>query len=186
MNRIYLIKEQNGFMPNYIACIDKKSQILQFYNEMDKLEIPCFFNFDLRNKFSKKQNQYFIKGKFSPAFSKNPAHQLLGNGKSVTYAALQIAYFMGFGEIYLIGKDHSYNTNAKAGTGLISDGNEDNHFIKGYYKQGQNWDAPDYGSEEFAYTITRKEFERAGKTIKDATIGGKLNVFEKVDFFSLF
>jgi len=186
MNRIYLMKDQNGFMPNYLACIDKKSQILQFHDELDELEIPCFFNFDFRNKFSKKNNQFFIKGKFSSAFSKDPSRQLLGNGNTVTYAALQIAFFMGFDEVYIIGKDHSYNTNARAGVGIKSDGNEDNHFIKGYYKPGQNWDAPDYASEEFAYKLTRKEFEKAGKTIKDATIGGKLEVFEKIDFNTLF
>ena len=59
MNRIYLMKEQNGFTPNYLACIDEKSQINQFHEEFDKLEIPCFFNFKLRNKFSKLSNQNF-------------------------------------------------------------------------------------------------------------------------------
>lgn len=57
---VYLMKEQNGFMPNYLACIDVKSQILQFHEEMDQLDIPCFFNFRLRHKFSKKRNQNFI------------------------------------------------------------------------------------------------------------------------------
>ena len=64
MNRIYLMKEQNGFMPNYLACIDKQSQLLQFTNEYDNLKIPCFFNWDLRSFFSKKSNQHFIKSKF--------------------------------------------------------------------------------------------------------------------------
>ena len=52
------MKNQNGFTPNYLACIDKKSQLLQFTDEFDKIEIPCFFNWDLRNSFSKKSNQY--------------------------------------------------------------------------------------------------------------------------------
>ena len=185
MNRIYLMKEQNGFMPNYLACIDVKSQILQFHEELDKVQIPCFFNFNLRNKFSKTSNQCFVFDKLSPAFATDISKPY-GSGKSVTYIAIQLAYFMGFSEVYLIGKDHSYNTTVAAGTGIKSDGKEDNHFIKGYYKPGQNWDAPDYISEEFAYKIARKEFERDGKIIKDATIGGKLNVFEKVDFDSLF
>ena len=48
MNRIYLMKEQNGFVPTYFGCIDKNSQTLQFHEDMDKLEMPCFFAFGLR------------------------------------------------------------------------------------------------------------------------------------------
>ena len=186
MNRIYLMKNQNGFTPNYLACIDKKSQLLQFTDEFDKIEIPCFFNWDLRNSFSKKSNQYFIKNKFSSKFSTDIISDPIGNGKSVTYACIHLAYYMGFNEVYLIGKDHSYETNKKAGVGIKSSGNENNHFIKGYYKKGQNWDAPDYKSEEFAYKLSRDAFENDGRIIKDATINGKLNIFEKVDFSKLF
>ena len=186
MNRIYLMHELNGFMPNYLVCIDEKTQIQQFHKELDKLGIPCFFNFNLRHKFSKKSNQYFIKGKFSPAFSKDLSFNPHGNGKTVTYAAIQLAFHMGFTEVYLVGKDHSYRTTAPAGTGIMSDGKEGNHFIKGYYLPGQTWDAPDYKSEEFAYRLAKNEFERNRRIINDATYGGNLFVFDKVDFNSLF
>ena len=185
MNRIYLMKEQNGFTPNYLACIDEKSQINQFHEEFNKLEIPCFFNFKLRNKFSKSLNQNFVLGKFSQSFAKGIS-KAYGNGKSVTYTAIQLAFYMGFKEVYIIGKDHSYNTVQKAGTGIKSDGNEDNHFIKGYYKKGQNWDAPDLTGEELAYKIARGKFEKNNRKIFDATVDGKLQVFDKIDFFSLF
>lgn len=185
MNRIYLMKEQNGFTPNYLACIDEKSQINQFHEEFDEVEIPCFFNFKLRHKFSKLSNQNFILGKFSQSFA-NGISKAYGNGKSVTYTAIQLAFYMGFKEVYIIGKDHSYNTDQKAGTGIKSDGNEDNHFIKGYYKKGQNWDAPDLTSEELAYKIARNKFEINGRIIKDATYSGKLEIFEKIRFESIF
>jgi len=93
---------------------------------------------------------------------------------------------MGFKEVYLIGKDHSYHTSEKAGSNITSTGKEENHFISGYYRKGQNWDAPDLKSEEFAYQLARKKFEETNREIKDATIGGKLTVFEKVDFYSIF
>lgn len=185
MNRIYLMKEQNGFVPTYYGCIDKNSQILQFKDDMDKLEMPCFFPFSLRKHFSKKENQYFIGGKFSHDFQPDGS-SLLGNAKSITYILMQIAFYMGFQEVYVIGKDHSYNTTATAGTGLKATGEEGNHFIKGYYKPGMRWDAPDYIAEEYEYEMTRKAYEKAGRIIKNATVGGKLEVFERVDFYSLF
>ena len=185
MNRIYLMEQVNGFKPKYLVCIDRKSQLLQFTDDYNKQTNICFYEWNLRHLFEKKENFVFIKGKFSPSFSKNPVVDRLGNGKSVTYTCIQLAYYMGFKDVYLIGKDHSYNTSKKAGSGIISTGSESNHFIKGYYKKGQNWDAPDYKSEEFAYKLARNAFEQDGRFIKDATVNGELSAFEKIDFIDL-
>jgi hypothetical protein len=186
LNRIYLMKDENGFEPTYLACIDIEAQLLQFLDDYDNLEMPCFYNWRIRYMFSKKPNQYFIKDRLTPEFSTDMANQAFGTGRSVTYAAMQLAYYMGFTEVYLIGKDHSYNTSEKTGTTIQSTGQEDNHFIKGYYKPGMKWFAPDFETEEYAYKLARIAFEKDGRIIKDATIGGKLEVFEKVDFYSLF
>jgi hypothetical protein len=186
MNRIYLMEEVNGFKPTYLFCLDKAVQLLQFTEEFDAVDVPCFYNWDLNTIFSRKSNQHFFKGKFSPAFSKDPLVNMLGNGKTVTYIAIQFAYYMGFTEVYLIGKDHSYNTAVKPTNAVISDGHDQNHFSPKYYKPGQIWDAPDYFSEEFAYKLARKAFEESGRKILDATLGGKLDVFEKVNFYELF
>lgn len=185
MNRIYLMEQTNGFKPKYLACIDKKSQLLQFTDEYNKQTGICFYEWSLRHLFDKKENFIFIKGKFSPGFSKNPVVRRLGNGRTVTYACIQLAYYMGFNEVYLIGKDHSYHVPEHARFGIKSTGNEDNHFISGYYNKGQKWDAPDYKSEEFAYKLAKEKYESEGRIIKDATINGKLSIFEKVDYVEL-
>ena len=159
MNRIYLMKEQNGFEPTYLGCVDRDAQILQFHEDLDKLTIPCFFTFNERNYFSKKKNQFFIKLCFSPKFQVDCSNRL-GAGGTVTYSMLQLAFYMGFDEVYIIGKDHSFNTNASPGTAIISNGNDENHFIKGYYKPGMRWDAPHFETEELAYKYARETFEK--------------------------
>jgi hypothetical protein len=186
LNRIYLLKEENGFSPTYLSCIDIEAQLLQFLDDYDNLMMPCFYNWALRAKFSKKTNQYFVKDRLVPNFSTDIAKQGYGTGRSVTYLAMQLAYYMGFTEVYLIGKDHSYNTTEKTGTSISSTGKEDNHFIKGYYKPGMTWFAPDLETEEYAYRLARIAYEKDGRIFKDATVDGKLEVFEKVDFYSLF
>lgn len=185
MNRIYLMKEQNGFEPTYLGCVDEKTQIRQFNEDLNQLTMPCFFTFNTRNLFSKRDNQIFIKQRFSPKFQRNCSN-LLGAGGTVTYVMIQLAFYMGFNEVYIIGKDHSFNTTASPGTSIKSDGNDANHFIEGYYKPGMVWDAPHFETEELAYKYARRAFEKAGRTIKNATIGGKLEIFERVDFYSLF
>jgi hypothetical protein len=185
MNRIYLLEETTGFMPNYLVCEDGEIQIKQFYRDFNEIAIPSFFNWDYRKYLKKNDNQFFIRQSFNPKFGKEIT-KTIGNGKSVTYACIQIAYYMGFSEVYLVGKDHSYKTTQHVGARITSDGSETNHFIKGYYEKGQKWLAPDYKGEELAYSIAREIFEKEKIVIKDATINGKLTIFEKVDFNSLF
>ena len=180
------MEKVNGFLPTYLVCIDKEAQLIQFLDEYEQLKIPVFFNWDLYKLFSKKSNQYFIKGKFSRSFTKDIANKRFGTGLSVTYYCMQLAFYMGFNEIYLIGKDHSYDTSKKATSTIKSNGLENNHFIKGYYRPNQIWLAPDYKGEEYAYKLAKVAFEEDGRIIKDATIEGKLNVFEKVEFNNLF
>lgn len=185
MNRIYLMKEQNGFMPSCLMCEDERRLIIPYHKELDELDIPCFFPFYLRKYFSKKPNQYFVTGSFNPCFY-NDATMPFGNGNTVTYSCIQLAYCLGFSEIYIIGKDHNFNVTGKAGTGVEVKGDDQNHFIKNYFQKGQKWDIPDFEVEEYAYSIAKKELEKNGVKIYNATIGGKLEVFERVDFYSLF
>lgn len=185
MNRIYLMKEEKDFMPTYLACIDTERLIKPFHDDLDGLEIDCFFPFNLRSFFSKKSNQYFIPESFSPKFQID-ATLPFGNGKTVTYTVIQLAFCMGFSEVYIIGKDHSFKTTEKAGVGVEVKGDDQNHFIKNYFLPGQKWDAPDFETEEYAYKLSREAYEKAGRKIYNATIGGKLEIFERVDFYSLF
>ena len=72
------------------------------------------------------------------------------------------------------------------GTRIKSNGLEENHFISGYYKKGMRWTIPNYFEEEIAYHNAKKFYENDGRIIFDATIGGKLNVFPKIDYYKLF
>ncbi|MHC1738585.1 MAG: 6-hydroxymethylpterin diphosphokinase MptE-like protein [Ignavibacteriaceae bacterium] len=187
MNRIYLLNNKINFVPSYLVVADVQIQLLQFQKEYNELSLVKFFPWEVRNKFTHTENMLFYKMKyktdFSPDFTK-----FIGAGKSVTVVCIQLAYFMGFSEVYLIGKDHSYSHNSSdvPGTRIISNGSESNHFIDGYYKSGMKWSLPNYLEEEISYRLARIEYEKAGRKILDATVNGKLTVFEKVDFYSLF
>lgn len=186
MNRSYLLEKTKGFMPTYLACIDDTCQLAQFYEEYNEISIPCFYAWNQRHLFDKKDNQMFVRVRFKMGFSEDIVDDLTYNGGTVTYTCIQLAYYMGFSEVYLVGKDHSYKVPEKKDGIIISDGKESNHFIGEYYKTGQKWYAPNYTIEEKAYKLARKMFEMENKVIKDATIDGKLNIFEKTDFTRLF
>ena len=184
MNRIYLLED---LKPTYIAVADIDVQLKQFVQEYDDLEIPKFFPWEVRKLFTFKKNLMYYKTKFSQKFCAD-FENLVGSGKSVTYICIELAFYMGFSEVILIGKDHSYSVDQKGvpGTRIKSNGKESNHFISGYYKEGMKWTIPNFAEEEYTYYLAREAYEKNNRKISDATIGGKLEIFEKVDYYSLF
>ncbi len=186
MNRGYVIEDKFNISIKYHMCIDNKTQLKQFReNYNDLTHIPTFYDFRLHSLFDKIPNRYFVLTRFSPRFMSDNG-SVFGNGKSVTYTCIQLAYHLGYSEVYLIGKDHSYSTKAKPGTSVKVGSDTQNHFFKGYYNKKQIYDAPDYSGEEFAYKVALDHYTKNNSLIMDATIGGKLDVFPKVKFEDIF
>jgi hypothetical protein len=92
---------------------------------------------------------------------------------------------MGFSQVILIGVDHNYSTKGTPNTTVVSQGDDPNHFHQGYFGKGFRWQLPDLDTSERSYHMARQAYEQAGRQVLDATIGGKLTVFEKVAYDSL-
>ena len=60
------------------------------------------------------------------------------------------------------------------------------HFTKDYYQVGDVIGIPNFDLQNQAFGVARTAFEDAGRHIYNAGIGGKLDVFDRVDFHSLF
>jgi hypothetical protein len=93
---------------------------------------------------------------------------------------LQLAFSMGYDPIYLVGCDLGY-------TAVPADALKDpNHFHPDY------WTWSDNNIEDMDATLTdmhriaKEEFDRMDRKIYNATIGGSLEVYERVDFKGLF
>ena len=90
-------------------------------------------------KFPKNKNTN-LKFKFSNDITKKAFW-----GGTVVYFSLQIAYFLGFKEIYLIGVDLSYDIpkSVKIENNIITSTEDDpNHFHKDYFGKGKKWHFP--------------------------------------------
>lgn len=123
-----------------------------------------------------------------PHFSTNAA-RIVWVGGTVSYIALQLAYHMGFDEVYLVGFDHSYSIPKEAkveGRAITSTSDDPNHFHPGYFGKGYRWHDPRVDRMERAYINARAAYESAGRRIYNATVGGHLEVFDRVAFDSLF
>jgi hypothetical protein len=118
---------------------------------------------------------------FSPDMTKR-----IFEGFTVTNVALQLAFYMGFDETILIGVDHNYATKGPPNTTVVSSGDDPNHFAPGYFGKGFRWQLPDLEGSERAYCLAKDAYASSNRRILDATIDGKLTVFPKADYESLF
>ena len=110
----------------------------------------------------------------------------MNEGGTVTYAALQVAFHLGFKEAVIIGMDHRFEYEGKPNEARLLKGADPNHFSPQYFGGGQVWDNPDLAQSEEFYAVARQEFETDNRRITDATLNGACSVFEKADYREMF
>ncbi|MFT5694773.1 MAG: hypothetical protein ACI9QQ_000748 [Myxococcota bacterium] len=187
LNRIYLLFEQMGFETNYY-CAANDLVLDQFASEMSTLSMPKFLNWSGREYFDEKDpSVLFLRQALTLRdFFGTDALAPICSGGTVTYLAMQLAYFMGFHQVVLIGVDHNFIDKGTPNTAQTrTQETDENHFHPDYFPPGSRWQLPDLVRSELAYELARDAFAADGREIIDATVGGALQVFEKVDYHAL-
>jgi hypothetical protein len=194
-NRIYLMFNKTAWRPTYYAVEDDIT-IKRYHRDIkEHISCPVFYALNSVvdvNEFSLRDSFFYYldsNGKWTPPAYAQPvfseeAH-ILQWGATVTYACLQLAVYMGFTEIYLIGMDNSYPLSVKDNGELIfSD-------VNAYFEPVYTGNQPVINiilADRFnaAYKSAQGYAEQNGIKIRNATRGGKLEEFERVDLTSLF
>jgi hypothetical protein len=185
MNRIYLGFQDMGFETSYYVCMNDLV-VEQCASDIQKMDIPRFLSWRARKWVNLDNDLQFIYTTYTgPGFSPDITGRVWESA-TVTYVALQLAYYMGFETVNLIGVDHNYETKGNPNTTVISQGNDPNHFTPGYFGKGFRWQLPDLDTNEIGYEMARIAFENDHRQVLDATLGGKLTVFSKVNYTDLF
>ena len=190
MNRIYLMFPELSFSTTYLTVVNDLV-IEQTISDLAALKIPKFLSWRSHRYFKILHPSSFILPTFlyttyeSPRFS-GDVRGRVWEGATVTNVTLQLAFHMGFKQVILIGADHNYTATGKPNTTVTSQGNDPNHFSPAYFGKGFRWQLPDLETSEIGYILARDAYQKAGREVLDATIGGKLTVFPKVDYATLF
>ncbi len=193
MNRIYLAFEEWQFRTSFLVSVNDLV-IEQCVEDFLALDMPRFFSWHSHPTFqppnlptSQPSNlPTFLYTTYDGMKFARDARYRLWEGATVTYVCLQLAYHMGFKEAILIGVDHSFKSKGKANATIVSDGDDPNHFDPRYFGKGFRWQLPDLETSEIAYALAKDAYARDGRRVLDATIGGKLTVFDKVPYDDLF
>lgn len=185
MNRIYLLFAELGFPTTYYLSVNSLV-IEQCAQDIRSLPIPKFLSWRSHNLIEPAADMMFLHTTYSgPKFAADASGRIW-EGATVTYVALQLAYYMGFETVILIGVDHSFSTQGRPNTTIVSQGDDPDHFHAGYFGKGFRWQLPDLETSERAYRMAHQAYQASGRQILDATIGGKLTVYPKVEYGSLF
>lgn len=185
LNRVYLAFPQWGFQTSYFVSVNDLV-IEQSAAEISQLPMPKFLAWRARRYIAPVADVVYLHSTYDGAKFAKDAKGRLWEGATVTYVALQLAYHMGFDRVVLIGVDHSFVSKGEPNSSVTSQGDDDDHFDPAYFGRGFRWQLPDLETSERAFEMARQAYERDGRQVLDATIDGKLNVFPKVDYRTLF
>jgi hypothetical protein len=184
MNSVYKLFNKTDWRPNYYGIIDG-SVFNKIKDEIKFWELNCAFYPDQYIHWNEKYaNSVPIKGNFClnaqeraviPASWRKTKFgtdmtKLFYEGTSVVHFILQIAIYMGFKEIYLLGTDCNYYGSSKHSS------------IVNYKGGNEMGNSPEdiYNGLIEDYLKAKEVADSIGVKIYNATRGGMLEVFERV------
>ena len=194
MNAIARIYDQTPWRPTFLFAADDGV----FTKKNKKLVKNCECGYKLydRTRFLKslgaKEKRLYLSFNESlelldnPQFSDDATTKLPSIGTS-TYNAIEFAAFLGCAEIYILGCDMSYAVNInRDGTITYNDSGKDYFASKEEYSTSSKVNPTPTWQMEIAYDYVAQYAKEHGLKIYNATRGGKLESFERVDFDTLF
>ena len=186
-NRVFKIFNQTDWRPTYYASEDillmrdaqKIIEEMPVQGRFIPINLKWFENVDIPNA-----DYFYIeyKAPMKDAFglSTNIPHSIRCRG-TITVTCLQLAIYMGFSKIYLIGVDHNFAKMFDKNGNVVINSTIQNHFVgdydKGIYDQGFHVDE----ATEAYMDVERLSCKMGTFRVFNATRGGKLEVYERVN-----
>lgn len=192
-NRIYYIFNQTEWRPTFYCTQDEKIVRNSLSEIKSKIEtkyifapinLKWYYDLDLNTEFYFNQKMSASEEE-APDFCEDISHAI-GVGNTVAYTAIQIAVYMGFSEIYLLGVDHSFRISQDKNGNIIENPTAKDYFCQEYNEDREELFIPKLDVSILSYIAAQKYARTHEIRIYNATRGGKLEIFPRKDFDSLF
>lgn len=208
-NRAYIAYDKWGFIPDFYSCVDKivlpdnKNEINQIIKSKSFSKTKFFFPDWAKDIIIKKENVWFLKDcSYMRTFEENIKRLVvLGN---VGATSIQIAVYMGFRSIILLGCDCNYvekpkqvfvdkkETQRVGWTAYQSQSDSDpNHFLPDYFGKGKKYSIPNAKNHLLGWKKVKEWVEifnliNENKIrIFNATKNSKINSFKKISLSNI-
>jgi hypothetical protein len=188
-NNFHKMFDRTAFRPKYYFLDDAVG------NENIERVFSCpgitiFADFYYRNHNVNLDNTYFFEQSSRMYYNTFPYDPMFSDDMALPFAAgtiyytmLQSAVNMGFTDIYLLGISHEVPLQVTYDGTVIADNNQQYYF---YPEKGHPAATHTKEMTEAAYSYALDYCEKKGVRIHNATRGGKLEIFGRVDFDGLF
>lgn len=204
VNRCYLLFDRIKWRPHFYIAIDTRvvpdntSEIMEYLSEFQETRSFFPIKFRLKNTLNSKPNIFWyrdlpVEDSYPEGHFSTKVNSYVREARTVTIAAMQIAVYLGFNPIYLIGCDTSYTIPKSAKFEdekkdfIISTSDDDpNHFSPQYFGSGKKYHQPYPDRMIFAYKQAKVVCDMLDVDVYNATYGGNLEVFPRISFPSLF
>ena len=180
LNKIYLLFNKVDLNLSYHVAVNKLV-IEQSAEEFENLSCPSFLTYKTAHSLIRPLKHIFYIYTGGPYTFHKDLMQKISEGYTVTFVAMQIAYYMGFQRVFLIGVDHNFQAAGKPNEKQLLKGKDQNHFDPNYFS-GKEWQLPDIEASELSYHHARFQFQRFERQILDATVDGKLTIFPNISY----
>ncbi|RAH96547.1 hypothetical protein DLJ53_32065 [Acuticoccus sediminis] len=166
---IHALRGPTKLFPAYLGyCLNEAPDTI-FFNHRPRVSYPDGFDFS------------------------TDAADVTYTGCTVTFTVLQLAHYLGFRKIHLLGVDADYvlpgdvAETSDYGVGVLDmKSNDPNHFHPDYFGKGFRWHDPQVDKMLEAYAEAEKVTRAMGRPIVNSGVGGKLEVFAREPFATVF
>lgn len=186
-NRIYNIYTQTSWRPTFYVSTDMDILRQEKHKIENLKEVTKFINYDAKKFFgdeSKRLIYLFLKGRFEikrnrfvQADVSEDVSKYATKTQTVTCVSIELAMYMGFKEIFLLGVDHNFSKYIDSNGKLMEDKTIKNYFTG---MVGGDQQSILYVDDTTAcYRVVKKYADKHNVAIYNVTRGGKLEVFER-------
>lgn len=185
-NRVFEVLKKTEWTPTYYVNQDY-GLLNNFSDEIKSIKSKVsFIPVDCSDRYPEENFEYFIlkHKEFYPndaPFSFDIT-KYIAQGFTTIYGAIQIAIYMGFKEIYLIGVDHNYSITRDAKGNVVRDESVKSNYSSAMSEYIDIKILPRIEETTISFETAEKMSRKNGFRIFNATRGGKLDAFEKVNF----
>lgn len=180
LNKINLMFDKTDWRPSVIVACNPLpiEQNKDFFNQT---EIPSFLADTSSSYIRHRPNIHFVHTSASveDRFARDCSVSI-NAGATVTYLAIQLAFYMGFEKVTLIGCDHYFSSKGTSNKVVVSGEKDPNHFDPNYFAGGQKWQLPDLARSEYNYQHSREVYEEFGRKLYNSTTKTGLELLERI------
>jgi hypothetical protein len=204
-NRCYLLFDRIEWRPSFYVSVDTRvvpdnaDEISGLFKSLTDTKFFFPKKFRVKGYLGSSPNVYWYHEKKQNKrnlpysyFSLDPS-KYVRSVRTVTIAGIQLAVYLGFNPIYLIGCDTDYEIpddvmyEDEAEEEIVSLADNDiNHFDPEYFGKEKKYHQPFPERMIFHYHQVKQVCDQQQVEIYNATVGGKLEVFPRVDYKDLF